>query len=395
MDGDLDLFVVSGGNEPSNLERLMKDRIYINDGIGNFTKAQKILPEISNNGSCVRPVDYDNDGDPDLFIGSRSVPGLYGLSAESYLLENDGKGIYKDVTIQKAPELTDIGMVSDAAWFDYDNDNDMDLVIAGEWMNIRILENDNGSLKSNLYPEGIPNTSGWWFSLKTGDIDNDGDSDIIAGNLGLNSMLKPDQDNPVRIYINDFDKNGSLEQIITTIRDGKEYPFVYRDDLAKQLDFILDKYPMHAEFAGQTIQDIFTSEQLGESIIKHAEIFESCVFLNNGKGRFEKILLPSEVQFAPVKDMIIRDFNKDGFVDIVLGGNFNSVRPLYGRYEAGYGWFLKGNDDGNFDVQYPVESGFYVRGELNNFKNLRVNQEDFILGGVNNGQVVLLKVLSF
>jgi hypothetical protein len=394
LDGDLDLFVVSGGNELSSLQRLRMDRIYINDGSGNFVKGENLLPEYYHNGSCVRPVDYDKDGDPDLFIGSRSVPGLYGISADSYLLENDGKGIYRDVTSLKASGLSNIGMVTDASWFDYDNDNDLDLVIAGEWMSIRILDNDNGILKSIQFSEGIPNTSGWWFSLKTGDIDNDGDSDIIAGNLGLNSMLKPNPDNPVRLYINDFDKNGSLEQIITTGRKGKEYPFTYRDDLARQLDFISDKYPLHAEFAGQTIRDIFTPQQLEESLMKRANMFESCIFLNNGNGGFKKVLLPVEVQFAPVKDMILSDFDQDGFIDIVMGGNFNSVRPLYGRYEASYGWFLKGSGNGNFDVQYPVESGFYVRGELNKIKQFKVSEKNFVLGGVNNEQVVFFEVLS-
>jgi hypothetical protein len=394
LDGDLDLFVVSGGNETSSLQRLSMDRLYINDGSGNFTKGEELLPEFHHNGSCVRPVDFDQDGDTDLFVGSRSVSGIYGISAASYLLENDGKGFYRDITPQKAPELKNIGMVTDASWFDYDNDGDMDLVIAGEWMSIWILDNDNGFLKSNQYPRGIQNSSGWWFSLKTEDIDNDGDSDIIAGNLGLNSLLKSDPDNPVRIYINDFDKNGSVEQIITTMREGKEYPFAYRDDLAKQLDFLSEKYPMHAEFAGQTVQDIFSSAQLDESLIKEAKVFESSIFLNDGNGGFEKILLPAEIQFAPIQDMILSDFNRDGVLDIVLGGNFNSVRPLYGNYEASYGWFLKGDGKGGFDVQYPVESGFYARGELNTIKKFSINQRDFILGGLNNDKIVVLEVQS-
>ncbi len=393
MDGDLDLFVVSGGNEQSSLQRLRMDRIYINDGSGNFVRGEKLLPEFYHNGSCVRPMDFDQDGDTDLFVGSRSVSGLYGISADSYLLENDGKGFYKDITSQKATDLSGIGMITDASWFDYDNDSDMDLVIAGEWMSIRILDNDNGYLKSIQYPEGIMNSSGWWFSLNTGDIDGDGDSDIIAGNLGLNSMLKADHDNPVRMYINDFDKNGSAEQIITTIREGEEYPFTYRDDLARQLDFILEKYPLHAEFAGQTVQDIFTSAQLDESLIKEAKVFESSIFLNDGNGGFEKIPLPAEIQFAPIQDMILSDFDRDGLIDIVLGGNFNSVRPLYGKYEASYGWFLKGDGKGGFDVQYPVESGFYVRGELNTIKQFQVNQRYFLLGGVNNDKIVVLEVV--
>ena len=394
LDGDLDLFVVSGGNEPSGLQRLMMDRLYINDGAGRFDRREDLIPEYYHNGSCVRPEDFDDDGDVDLFVGSRSVPDLYGISPESYLLENNGHGLYKDVTTQKAPELGDIGMVSGAAWLDYDNDNDKDLVVAGEWMNIRILDNDNGSLQSIQFPEGIQNSSGWWFSLKTGDIDNDGDQDIIAGNLGLNSILKPDTKNPVKIYINDFDRNGSIEQIITTFREGKEFPFVYRDDLARQLDFILEEYPLNAQFAGQTIQDIFTNEQLEESLIKQVEVFESCIFLNDGSGGFEKVPLPAEAQFAPVKDMLLYDFDKDGFLDVVLGGNFNSVRPLYGRYEASYGWFLKGDGTGDFKIQYPEKSGFYALGELNKIVKISVNRKDFILAGINNERVIAFEVIA-
>jgi hypothetical protein len=270
----------------------------------------------------------------------------------------------------------------------------MDLVVVGEWMNIKILDNENGSLHSIQYPEGIQNSSGWWFSLKTGDVDNDGDQDLIAGNLGLNSMLKPDPDNPVRIYINDFDKNGSIEQIITTFREGKEFPFIYRDDLARQLDFIKEKYPLNAQFAGQAIQDIFTKEQLEESVIKQVELFESCLFLNNGTGGFEKVSLPAEVQFAPVKDMLLSDFDKDGFLDVILGGNFNSVRPLYGRYEASYGWFLKGDGRGDFTIQYPEESGFFVKGELNKIRKTQINHKEFIIGGINNEHVIAFEVTS-
>jgi len=392
LDDDLDLFVVSGGNEASGLQRLMMDRLYINDGTGKFTRRKDLIPEYYHNGSCVRPGDFDGDGDIDLFIGTRSVPDLYGISPKSYLLENNGHGLYMDVTDQKMPELGVIGMVTDAAWLDYDNDNDQDLVVVGEWMTIRILDNENGFLQSTQHPEGIKNSSGWWFSVKTGDIDNDGDQDLIAGNLGLNTMLKPDPDHPVRIYVNDFDRNGSIEQIITTFIKGKEFPFVYRDDLARQLDNILNEYPLNAQFAGQNLQDIFTKEQLDESLIKQVDLFESCLFLNNGTGGFAKVPLPAEVQFAPVKDMLLDDFDQDGFLDVVLGGNFNSVRPLYGRYEASYGWFLKGDGRGGFKIQYPEISGFYARGELNRIVKIRINQQHIILAGINNERAIAFEV---
>jgi hypothetical protein len=392
QDGDLDLYVVSGGNERSTIERLMKDRLYINDGTGGFTYIEKQIPEFFHNGSCVKPNDFDDDGDIDLFVGSRSVPNVYGISPRSYLLENDGQGTFLDVSEGKAFELNSIGMVTDAVWVDHDNDNDDDLIIVGEWMSVKILENENGSFRSIKFPDGIQNTSGWWFSVMAEDLDNDGDMDLVAGNLGLNALLKANVQKPIRMYINDFDKNGKADQIITFYQDNKEYPFAYRDHLVKQLDFIKEKYPNHENFSGQTIQDIFTKEQLNSSIVKDVNLFESSIFLNDGKGNFERKALPVEVQFAPVRDMLVRDFDHDGILDILMAGNFNSVRPLYGKYEASYGWFMKGKGDGNYIMQYPKESGFKIHGDVSKIREIKINNFNFILVARNNDELIGFKV---
>ena len=194
------------------------------------------------------------------------------------------------------------------------------------------------------------------------------------------------------MFINDFDKNGKADQIITFYQDNKEYPFAYRDHLVKQLDFIKEKYPSHENFSGQTIQDIFTKEQLNSSIVKDVNLFESSIFLNDGKGNFERKALPVEVQFAPVRDMLVRDFDHDGILDILMAGNFSSVRPLYGKYEASYGWFMKGKGDGNYIMEYPKESGFKIHGEVSKIREIKINNVYFILVARNNDELIGFKV---
>ena len=390
-DGDMDLYVVSGGDERSIPDRLMKDRLYINDGEGNYSGSVDLLPEFYHNGSCVRPTDFDNDGDLDLFVGSRSIPNAYGLSPRSYLLENNGSGKYMDVTENKANGLADIGMITDAVWIDHDQDQDMDLVLVGEWMPVTILTNNEGSFNIEDNADGLYHSSGWWFSVKADDLDNDGDPDLIAGNVGLNTLFKASEDKPVKMYINDFDKNGTIEQIITYEKGGKQYLTASKDDLGNQLEYIQEKYPAYADFTGKTLQDIFSGDQLDASILKEANCFKSCVFINNN-GLFEMLSLPTEVQFSAVRDMIIDDFDGDQIKDILMAGNFNSVRPSYGMYNASYGWFLKGKGDGNFVLQYPKESGFNVRGETSKISVIRINGLNYILVARNNDRLLSFKI---
>jgi len=390
-DGDLDLYVVSGGNERSIPDRLMKDRLYINDGTGIFSRSSNLLAEFYHNGSCVRPFDFDEDGDMDLFVGSRSLPNAYGISPGSFLLENDGNGKFKDITVEIANDLSEAGMVSDAVWIDYDQDEDVDLVLVGEWMPVTILINEEGLFKRRDNLEGLQNTSGWWFSIEADDIDKDGDLDLVAGNVGFNTLFKANAEEPIKMYINDFDKNGTIEQLITYSNNGKEFLMASKDDLGKQLDFIHDEYPAYIDFAGKTLHDIFSQDQLEESIIKEANCFKSCVFINNG-GVFDKIWLPMEVQFSPVRDISIDDFDGDEIKDVLLAGNFNSVRPAYGMYNASYGWFLKGKGGGEFDIWYPHESGFNVRGEVSKLRSIQINDEDYILVAKNRDRLLGFKV---
>jgi hypothetical protein len=386
-DLDLDLYVVSGGNERTIPDRLMTDRLYLNHGNGEFTRSVNKLPEFYHNGSCVVPADFDNDNDIDLFVGSRSIPNAYGISPDSYLLENDGAGNFSDVTNKKAAGLLKLGMVTDAVWTDYDLDHDVDLIIVGEWMNIAVFKNNEGILQKQDDVEGLENTSGWWFSVEADDLDNDGDTDLIAGNLGLNTLHKTSPKEPIKMYLNDFDRNGTIDQIITYTRNGVEYMTSSKDELGNQLNYIKNTYPDYADFAGMSLHDVFSGEQLDASIIKSVNCFETSVFINDA-GIFKKVDLPLEVQFSPVKDMMVHDFDGDNLRDVLLAGNFNAVRPSYGRYNASYGWFLKGLGNGDFDVLYPLESGFLVHGEVRHIKEIYYDNRKYILIARNNASVV-------
>jgi predicted nucleotidyltransferase len=236
-DGDLDLYVVSGGNEYSSIAPALLDRLYINSGRGDFTQSVDALPRIHPSGSCVAPGDFDGDGDLDLFVGSRSIPWKYGLTPTSYLLENDGKGHFSIVTEEYAPELKNVGMVTDAKWFDYDKDKDLDLVVVGEWMPVTLFLNTGDSLVNITDKVGLEKTNGWWNCITVDDLNEDGYLDLVAGNLGRNSKIQASEHEPVSIYISDFDKNGLIEQILCHFKLGKSYPMLLRPDLMKQLPY--------------------------------------------------------------------------------------------------------------------------------------------------------------
>ncbi|MDO9339100.1 MAG: FG-GAP-like repeat-containing protein, partial [Bacteroidales bacterium] len=259
-DGDLDLYIVRGGNELPVGNPLLTDLLLINDGKGGFSKSE--LPFMSHNGSCVRPCDFDGDGDMDLFVCSRSVPGAYGWSPDQFLLENDGDGIFKDVTNYRTNGLKNAGMVTDASWMDYDQDGDPDLVLAGEWMKVCIFRNDKGHFTDVTSSTGLDETSGWWNCIHVADVDRDGDLDLIGGNLGLNSLLKASTKEPVEMYLNDFDNNGSLDQLICSFQNGISYPVASLDEMDNQIAGLKKMYPKYSDFGGKTAKDIFGKNAL-------------------------------------------------------------------------------------------------------------------------------------
>lgn len=392
-DKDPDLYIVRGGNEQFTGDPLLEDLLLINDGKGGLNPCKKgSLPFIANNGSCVSPCDFDNDGDIDLFVGSRSVPGAYGWSPEQLLLENDGKGNFRDVTDLSMQGLKNIGMVTDAVWLDYDKDGDNDLILAGEWMNISVLRNDKGIFTDATTLAGLNETEGWWNSLEAADIDKDGDIDIVAGNLGLNSLLKPSVKEPVEIYLNDFDNNGSPDPVICTYENGVSYPFASLDELDAQITGIKSRFPDYSDFGGKTIRDIFGDEAINKSAVKKAVMSESCIFLNNGNGTFKIRKLPTEAQFSPVRDIIVSDINLDGYFDIILAGNDYAVSPDYGRYDASYGWYLPGQQNGEFKTVMPVMSGLAIKGDARKLRTLRISGSDYIISAINNSEPQIFRI---
>lgn len=391
-DGDQDLYVACGGNELPSSSLGLADRLYFNDGKGAFSKSDQILPSFTFvSTSCVRPSDIDQDGDLDLFIGVRLKPFFYGMDESSFLLENDGHGNFKDISIQKAKGLKNIGMVTDANWFDADMDGDEDLIVSGEWMTIELFLNENGNLINATDSAGLSRTNGWWNVLETGDFDNDGDIDFVAGNHGLNSSFKASPYRPATLYVNDFDLNGSIEHIICIYNGDTSYPMVLKHDLIKQIPTLASKYPTYDQFKNQRIEDIFQADILDKSIKKEVYHLESAFFINDGKGSFEMTSLPTEVQFAPIYGFYVEDFNQDGLLDIIAGGNLSRVKPEVGNYMSGYGVVLMGNDDNYFRTIKAMESGFSVIGEIRDIKSIRYKNKKFILVAKSNDYIQVFK----
>jgi hypothetical protein len=389
-DGDEDLYIVRGGNELAIGDPLLTDLLLINNGKGDFVKGK--LPFISHNGSCVKPCDFDKDGDIDLFVGSRSVPGAYGLSPDQFLLENDGHGHFINLADDRIKAFRNSGMVTGAVWIDWDKDGQPDLVLSGEWMNISIFRNDNGYFNEVSSSAGLGETSGWWNCINAADVDGDGDIDLIAGNLGLNSMLKASAKEPVEMYLNDFDNNGSVDQVICSYHDGISYPFASLDELSAQIAGLERKYPKYSDFGGQTIKDIFGKNEVDKSIIKKSVLFESCEFINNGDGTYKISKLPIVAQFSPVRDIIAGDFNHDGTPDLVVAGNDYSVRPSYGRYDASYGWCLPGDKNNEFRAMMPVESGLAIKGDARKIRLITIKGKQFLIAAVNNGELQIFQL---
>jgi hypothetical protein len=372
-DRDLDLYVSSGGNEFSTGSSGLLDRLYFNDGRGNFTRSPQYLPTGFESSSCVQAADHDNDGDLDLFVGVRLRPFLYGVPTNGYLLQNDGKGNFTDITATVAPGMREVGMVTDVLWMDFDGDEDPDLLLSGEWMPIKLFVNTNGAYKETS--AGLESTGGWWNCLKAADLDNDGDLDIIAGNHGLNSRFRASKEKPVTMYVNDFDQNGSAEQIICMYNGDISYPMVLRHDLVSQMPGLKKKYLKYESYQHETITDIFTPEQLKGALKHEVYEFQSVLLINDGKGNFSVQALPIEAQMAPMFGLLITDLDRDGLQDILMGGNFYRSKPEVGRYDAGFGVFLKGDGKNRFTAVSPAYGGFKVTGEVRDIVVLKTGAD--------------------
>ena len=393
-DGDQDLFVCSGGNEFSANSTQLISRLYINDGKGNFTKSPQLLPSstIFESASCVTTADYDGDGDLDLFVGVRLKPFMYGYPCKGYVLQNNGKGIFTDVTDQVAPVLKEAGMITDAKWFDYDKDGKADLVVTGEYMPIRIFHNENGKqLKEVTTSAGLQNSNGWWNRLVIADVNGDGYDDIVAGNHGLNSRFKCSEHKPVSMYVSDFDENGSVEQVITCYNGDKAYPMALRHDLVAVLPYLKKKYLKYESYKEQTIDDIFTKDQLAKAVKLEAKEMRSSVLLNNRNGTFTLKPLPTEAQFSTVSGIAVSDYDGDGKQDILLGGNFYQSKPEVGIYDASYGLLLKGDGKGNFKAMNANKSGFFLKGAVRDIITIKSKKKDLVIVARNNDQLKIFQ----
>ena len=393
-DGHPDLLVVSGGNEFWGEQDALRPRLYLNDGQGNFQRARDALPDIFENGSCVAVGDFNGDGHPDLFIGSRVVSRSYGLIPKSHLLENDGSGHFTDVTLEKAPELSEAGMVSSATWIDYDHDGKLDLVVAGEWMPVRVFHQENGKLVDRTKEAGLSGTNGWWNSVEAVDLRGNGRQDLVLGNLGLNSYLHASPKEPARLYVNDFSHSGggNLEQILTSYKNGVSYPLAGRDELVKKIPSLRSKYPSYKDFGASRIEDIFPAADLRQAQVREAYTFASAVALNNGNGTFTLQPLPLEAQFAPIYASLAGDFDGDGKTDLLVGGNFYGVMPMLGRYDASYGLMLRGDGKGGFTPVDMEQSNLVIDGQVRDMKMLRgAKGERLIVVARNNDKVMVLR----
>lgn len=366
-DNDPDLFIAGGGFENSPGSFAYRDHFYRNNGQGDFTYDSAAIPKNYSSKSCVRPSDYDNDGDIDLFIGGRVLPGSYPTPVSSFIYNNDGKGNFTDVTETVAAGLKNIGMVTDATWSDNDNDGDPDLVITGEWMPLTILENDKGRLTKTSH--NLQSKTGWFNSIAAADLDNDGDMDYVLGNYGRNGFYQPSEQYPIRVYGKDFDANGSFDAVLSTWlppapgEKKTEYPSASRDELIKEMTYMKGRFGNYNSYAQTKMAELFTVEEL-KGVLQLSANYPLSVWIENkGNFRFDLHELPAEAQWGPVFGMVINDFNQDGNLDIVLSGNDYGMSPMLGRNDALNGILMTGNGKGGFAVVPLAESGVYLPGD--------------------------------
>lgn len=382
-DGDSDLMIASGGNEPGMNHVYFTVRLYANNGSGNFSRNPAAFPPVIGNFSTVKTEDFDKDDDADIFLGARNVPGNYGLPPRSYLFRNDN-GKWTEI----APSsLANIGMVTDASWADTDADGDKDLVVAGDWMAITIFKNENGTFANQTV---IPNSNGWWNRIETADLDGDGDADFVLGNWGLNTKFKAAPEKPLTMFVNDFDDNGKSEFIINWYPplDTMAYPFSTKPELTAQLPVLKKQILRYVDYGHKTYEALFSPEMRARSLKYETNYLQSAILWNNS-GTFELQALPVEAQLSPVFAIVADDMDEDGKTDIWLGGNFYALKPQAGRHNASRGVFLKGSGGKLFRYITPEKCGIKVEGEVRDAKIIFVNGSKHLLVGRNNERVLI------
>lgn len=398
-DGDPDLYIASGGDENDENSPAYEDKLYVNDGKGHFALAPAdALPPNFTSKFCVRAADYNHDGKPDLFISGRVDPAHYPRAVSSFIYRNDSKDgriKFTDVTATVAPGLLKIGMVADGIWTDIDNDGWPDLVLAGEWMPLTVFHNEKGMFRDITSGTGVSEQHGWWNSIVAGDFDNDGDIDYVVGNLGLNSFYRASDQYPVRVYGKDFDNNGSYDLMLSLYLpdqkgEKKEFPAMSRDDLFRQVYTMRKKFKTYRSYAVATMDSVLTPEERKGATILAANDFRSCLFRNDGNGKFTMIPLPAQAQFSVLNGMVAGDFDGDGNPDLVINGNDYGTEVSTGRYDALNGLLLKGDGKGGFQAESILESGIYIPGDGKALAALRGADGRYLLAaGQNRGPLKL------
>ena len=384
-DGNIDLVIASGGNEYYGKDEHLLPRVYLNDGKANFKKLENAFKNIYGTQSCIVPYDFNGDGFVDLFIGGRVVPWEYGETPKSYLLQNDGTGKFTDVTEKYSKELSGIGMVTQALWFDINKDGDKDLIVCCEWGGIAVFINNKGSFTKKT----VTDKKGWWNFVLPVDINNDGNIDLIAGNLGLNSRLHATDKEPVRLYYNDFDDNGKKEQILTYYLNGKEIPFANKDELQRQMPIIKKKFLYAADFAKASISEIFSEEKLKSSQLLIANYFSNAILINHGNLNFTTEALPWEAQLSSLRDAMVVDANGDNLPDIFLVGNYYDNNIQMGRYDADFGTILLNKGIAKFECQ-PL-NGITIKGQIRHIKSIKIGRQMAFVLARNNDSLMVVK----
>jgi enediyne biosynthesis protein E4 len=381
-DGSADLYVSSGGyNNFTPNDPLLEDRLYLNDGKGNFTRKTDALPDMLVSKSCVRASDINGDGFIDLFVGGRVIPGRYPETPESFLLINDGKGKFTDHTSTMAPALKTIGMVTDAAWLDLNGDKKQDLVLVGEWMPVSVFINAGNKLDNKTKDYFAKEYSGWWNKLYTGDFNKDGKPDLVIGNSGLNTQCKASDKEPAEMFYKDFDNNGAVDPIFCFYIQGKSYPYVTRDELLDQVSLMRGRFVDYKSYADASLQQVFLEEELKDANKLQANYLATAYFESGADGKFTEKQLPVQAQYSPVFAIASVDYDKDGNNDLLLCGNINKARLRFGKYDANYGVLLKNDGKGNFSYVNQQQSGLSLRGDvrsiitINNTLLFGINQQ--------------------
>ncbi|MBC8766543.1 VCBS repeat-containing protein [Arenibacter sp. BSSL-BM3] len=384
VDGDMDLMVGNGGNQVGD-EKQYRARLYINNGKGIFEVSNAVLPSTFKNIAVIAPQDFDNDGDMDVFIGSRSVVGNYGLDPDHLFLENNGDGTFGDATERLAYDTKQAGMITDAIWVDIDGDEKKDLITVADWGKPIIYKNSGKRLsKINT---ALDSLSGWWNAISAEDLDNDGDYDLILGNQGSNVPYSCSKANPMKLWVNDFDNNGTIEQITTRNFEGKDYPIHQKKELTTQMVALKKQNLKSSEYAKRTIDELFSNDNFNNTIVKEGTVQESVIAINEGGGKFTIKKLPGRVQLSCVCGITCADVNNDGYLDLIMGGNNFEFKPQYSRLDANFGSILLGNDKLDFEWQNYDESGFFIKEEVKNIEQFKdKNGKRYVIVAINDNK---------